>query len=173
MKILFITAILSLVFGSTLGLLGQELDTDSATQQDQPKAQEPQRPAQPSAQQPQAKPQSESPQKAQTPEVQHPRREKTGQQPPAQTPQQSGSMRIGGRIPQKQFRANFGPQHPFQVRGLNGNRFQAGGFLFEVVEVWPTFWSFDDFFFIDQINEQFFLFDTNHPGTRLLLIVVE
>jgi hypothetical protein len=82
-------------------------------------------------------------------------------------------MRGGIRIPQRQVQSKFGHQHTFQIHQLNGNRFQAGGFLFEVVDVWPPVFSFDDPFFIDEIDEQFFLFDVNHPGVRTLLVIVQ
>ena len=45
--------------------------------------------------------------------------------------------------------------------------------MFEVVDVWPTGFSFDDPLFIDEIDEQFFLFDVNHPGVRTLVVVVQ
>jgi hypothetical protein len=117
-------------------------------------------------------PDKQQPEKPQTQEPKRPAQENPKPQPPAE--QQPQRHRTGGRIPEKQFRTSFGPQHTFRVRQLmSGNRFQAGGFLFEIVEVWPAFWSFDDAFFVDEIDEQFFLFDVNHPGTRILVVVVE
>jgi hypothetical protein len=83
------------------------------------------------------------------------------------------NTRSGMRIPEHQFRSKFGRQHTFQIQHLNGNQFQTGGFLFEVVDVWPPVFSFDDPFFIDEVDEQFFLFDVNHPGVRTLLVVVQ
>ena len=77
------------------------------------------------------------------------------------------------RIPERQFRSRFGRQHTFQIQQLNGNRFQAGGFIFEIVDVWPSVFSFDDPFFIDEIDEQFFLFDVNQPGVRTLVVIVQ
>lgn len=95
--------------------------------------------------------------------------------PPSGTQKQqpNRNMRSGIRIPEQQFRSKFGRQHTFQIQQLNGNRFQAGGFVFEVVEVWPAVFSFDDPFFIDEIDEQFFLFDASHPGVRTLVVIVQ
>jgi len=95
--------------------------------------------------------------------------------PPArpQKQQPHRNIRSGMRIPEHQFRSRFGRQHTFQIQQLNGNRFQAGGFLFEVVDVWPAVFSFEDPFFIDEIDEQFFLFDVNQPGVRTLVVIVQ
>jgi hypothetical protein len=95
--------------------------------------------------------------------------------PPSGTQKQqpNRNTRSGMRIPERQFRSKFGRQHTFQIQQLDGNRFQAGGFLFEVVDVWPAVFSFDDPFFIDEIDEQFFLFDVNHPGVRTLVVIVQ
>jgi hypothetical protein len=95
--------------------------------------------------------------------------------PRSGTPQQQTNRNThsGMRIPEHQFRSKFGRQHTFQIQQLKGNRFQAEGFVFEVVDVWPTVFSFDDPFFIDEIDEQFFLFDVNHPGVRTLVVVVQ
>ena len=45
--------------------------------------------------------------------------------------------------------------------------------MIEVIDVWPPVFSFDDPFFIDEVDEQFFLFDVNHPGVRTLIVVVQ
>ena len=87
--------------------------------------------------------------------------------------QPNRNTRGGMRIPEHQFRSKFGRQHTFQIQHLNGNRFQTGGFVFEVFDVWPPVFSFGDPFFIDEIDEQFFLFDVNHPGVRTLVVVVQ
>jgi hypothetical protein len=93
--------------------------------------------------------------------------------PGTQKQQPNRNTRTGMRIPEHQFRSKFGRQHTFQIQQLNGNRFQTGGFVFEVVDVWPPVFSFDDPFFVDEIDEQFFLFDVNHPGVRTLIVVVQ
>jgi len=96
--------------------------------------------------------------------------------PPSGTQKQqqpNRNTRSGMRIPEHQFRSKFGRQHTFQIQHVNGNRFQTGGFVFEVIDVWPPVFSFDDPFFIDEIDEQFFLFDVNHPGVRTLVVVVQ
>lgn len=93
--------------------------------------------------------------------------------PGTEKQQTNRNTRSGMAIPQRQFRSRLGRQHTFQIQQLNGNRFQAAGFVFEVVDPWPPVFSFDDPFFIDEIDEQFFLFDVNHPGVRTLVIVVQ
>ena len=95
--------------------------------------------------------------------------------PPAgpQKQQPHRNIRSGMRIPEHQFRSKFGRQHTFQIQQLNRNRFQAGGFLFEVVDVWPAVFSFEDPFFIDESDDQFFLFDVNQPGVRTLIVIVQ
>ena len=90
----------------------------------------------------------------------------------AQRQQPNRKMRSGIRIPQRQFQSKFGRQHTFQIHQLNGNRFQASGFVFEIIDVWPPVFSFDDPFFIDEIDQQFFLFDVNQPGVRALVVIV-
>ena len=96
--------------------------------------------------------------------------------PPSGTQKQqqpNRNTRSGMRIPEHQFRSKFGRQHTFQIQHVNGNRFQTGGFVIEVIDVWPPVFSFDDRFIIDEIDEQFFLFDVNHPGVRTLVVVVQ
>jgi hypothetical protein len=104
-----------------------------------------------------------------------PKPEQKPMPPPGTQKQQQPNRNThsGMRIPEHQFRSKFGRQHTFQIQQLKGNRFQAEGFVFEVVDVWPTVFSFDDPFFIDEIDEQFFLFDVNHPGVRTLVVVVQ
>jgi hypothetical protein len=52
-----------------------------------------------------------------------------------------------------------------------GLRFPQQGVVFEVMEVWPTLFAFDDFS-IDFIGDDFFLCDVVHPELRVLVIVV-
>lgn len=80
----------------------------------------------------------------------------------------------GQRIPEQKFKTSFGPQHVFRPQHLQDNRrFQYGGYWFEVVEVWPAAWAFDDECYIEEDGDDYYLIDTFHPSFRLLIIVVE
>jgi hypothetical protein len=103
--------------------------------------------------------------------------EKNTAQQPAQTTQgnktQAGNAK-GQRIPPQKFQASFGNQHQFRVRHLeDGRRFQYGGYWFEMVEVWPAGWSYDDECYIDEDGDDYYLVDAFHPDTRVMVIVVE
>lgn len=80
----------------------------------------------------------------------------------------------GQRIPQEKFRASFGREHHFRVARSAGDnrRFQYSGYWFEVVEVWPAGWSFDDDCFIEEDGDDYYLVDVIHPEIRVLVIVV-
>jgi outer membrane biosynthesis protein TonB len=79
----------------------------------------------------------------------------------------------GQRIPPEKFRASFGREHHFRVaRRSDDRRFQYGGYWFEVVEVWPVGWSFDDDCYIEEDGDDYYLVDIVHPEIRVLVIVV-
>jgi len=91
---------------------------------------------------------------------------------------QSGGR--GRRIPDDRFRAGFGRQHTFHVQrgggagaGGGAQRFQYGGYWFEYTEAWPGDWGYDDDFYIDYVDDDYYLYDLRHPGVRVLVIVVE
>jgi hypothetical protein len=112
-------------------------------------------------------------------------------QRPAERPNQDRRMqqdsrgtRGGGRrIPADKFRASFGREHTFhvhpsggggaQVQGGGGQRFQYAGYWFEFVDAWPGDWDYDDDFYIDYIDDEYYLYDLRHPGVRIIVIVVE
>jgi flagellar biosynthesis GTPase FlhF len=97
---------------------------------------------------------------------------KQEQKQQSRTTQQSHGR--GQRIPEQKFQASFGRQHTFRPQHVQDNRrFQYSGYWFEIVEVWPADWSFDDECYIDEFGDDYFLIDTFHPGVRLLVIVVE
>jgi len=79
----------------------------------------------------------------------------------------------GQRIPPGKFRASFGREHHFRVARSGGDnrRFQDGGYWFEVVEVWPAGWSFDDDCYIEEDGDDYYLVDLVHPEIRILVIV--
>ena len=84
----------------------------------------------------------------------------------------------GRRIPDDQFRAHFGNQHRFHVqREQIVNVAQPvvvyGGYSFQLVDAWPSDWSYDDDCYIDYIDGQYFLFDVMHPGIRIAVFVVD
>jgi type IV secretory pathway VirB10-like protein len=94
------------------------------------------------------------------------------------------SSRHGRHIPDDRFRASFGREHTFHiqhrrsggggVQGDDGQRFQYGGYWFEYTEPWPDDWSYDDDdFYIDYVDNDYYLYDLRHPGVRILVIVVE
>ena len=100
-------------------------------------------------------------------------RKATEQNPQAQqSPQRSGGK--GQRIPAERFRASFGREHHFRVvqSGGDNRRFQYAGYWFEVVEVWPVGWSFDDECYLDEYDDDYYLVDVVHPEIRVLVIVV-
>jgi len=75
------------------------------------------------------------------------------------------------RIPDERFHASFGREHHFHVH--RGERtFAFGGYSFELVDVWPVSWSFDDDVFVEFIDDEYYLVDVVHPELRVLVIVV-
>jgi hypothetical protein len=107
--------------------------------------------------------------------------DKSPTQQPGQHPQQNkaqasnaNSGAKGQRIPPQKFQASFGSQHQFRVHRLeDGRRFQYGGYWFEMVEVWPAGWSYDDECYIDEDGDDYYLVDAFHPDARVMIIVVE
>jgi len=94
-------------------------------------------------------------------------------QEPKRENRQSVHSGRGQRIPQDRFRANFGREHHFRVGHIdNGRRFVREGVTFELVEVWPTVWSYDDDFFIEDDGDDYYLVDVIHPEIRVLVIVI-
>ncbi len=85
-----------------------------------------------------------------------------------------GSHGKGKQIPPEKFQSNFGSQHHFRMQHLeDGRRFQHGGYWFELVEVWPADWSYDDACYIDEDAGDYYVVDLYHPGIRVSVIVVE
>lgn len=89
----------------------------------------------------------------------------------------SAAAKQGKRIPDDRFRAHFGRQHTFRVQRTQVvNVAQPvivyGGYSFQLVEVWPVDWGFDDDCYIDYVDGQYFLFDAFHPSIRIAVFVV-
>jgi hypothetical protein len=81
-------------------------------------------------------------------------------------------------IPDGQFRASFGRQHRFHVDrasvyGQPQPIVVYGGYSFELVNAWPSDWSFDDDCYIDYDDGQYWLFNANRPGLRIEVIVMD
>lgn len=100
-----------------------------------------------------------------------------GQAAPQSTRTQQTAQTANGkgqRIPPQKFQQSFGSEHHFHVRHLeDGRRFQYGGYWFEMVQVWPAGWSYDDDCYIDEDGDDYYLVDAFHPDMRVLVIVVE
>jgi len=126
-----------------------------------------------------------NPPKNERQEVPNPRSE---QQKPSHeqhgTSTQQRTARPAGKsahIPDPQFRANFGRQHSFTVNRVitttttvpNQTQFVFAGFRFIFLDPWPAEGLFTDECFIDEVGDEYFLFDTFHPGIRVALFVVE
>jgi len=194
MKLVITSAILSLLFvspGYALQSQEKEKEKDKPPQQ-----QEPKRPDNADKERERQDRERAQPPDRRQQEQQRPERERS--QPPAerQRPaerqnqdrriqQDSRGARGGGRrIPEEKFRASFGREHTFhvrpsggggggQVRGGGGQRFQYGGYWFEYVEAWPGDWDYDDDFYVDYVDDEYYLYDLRHPGVRIVVIVVE
>lgn len=176
-----------------LPLRVQEPDDKGKPQQEEPKKKPPEpKPQQQPDEKPKPKPEKPAKQEPAAPPKQQPdekqrdkqqkeqaKREKNGRQPeqtettrPGDRRQQSAGK--GQRIPAEKFRASFGREHHFRVArsGGDGRRFRYGGYWFEVVEVWPAGWAFDDDCYIEEDGDDYYLVDIVHPEIRVLVIVV-
>lgn len=108
------------------------------------------------------------------------------QQKPAREPHGASSQAkprpVGksAHIPDQQFKANFGRPHPFTMNRVittttvvpHQTRFVFVGYTFVFLEPWPADWLFTDECYIDYVEDQYFLFDVLHPGSRVALFVV-
>lgn len=84
------------------------------------------------------------------------------------------SARNDRRIPDAQFRNNFGSGHRFRVNiGIYGGNsgFMYGGFQFGFLEPWPMGWGVDDSCYIDYLDGGYFLFDPLFPGARIAVVI--
>jgi hypothetical protein len=131
---------------------------ESKHEQEQPGARQEEHPGKPEA----APPKREQGEQRQQMEREH--------QHPAQ-------VQRGKRIPDDKFRASFGPQHTFlvqrtQIINVSQPTIVVSGFSFLLIDAWPAEWAFDDPCFIDFVDDEYFLFDTLHPGIRIAVIVI-
>ena len=91
--------------------------------------------------------------------------------------QNRNSGERGRRLPDDQFRAHFGREHRFHVdrqRIVNVSQpvVVYGGYSFQLVDAWPSDWSYDDDCYIDDVNGEYFLFDALHPGIRIAVFLI-
>ena len=192
MKIILSSMLALAIAGWPLGT--QEPDPKEKPKQEEPKKQPPkqqpdetpqpkskpekpkQEPAPPPKQKPDEKQQQQDEKERQKQQKEEAKREKN--RPPQQqntqpdNRKQSGAQAKGQRIPPEKFRASFGREHHFRVAHRDDRRFQYSGYWFEVVEVWPAGWSFDDDCYIEEDGDDYYLVDIVHPGIRVLVIVV-
>ena len=92
--------------------------------------------------------------------------------------QRAGQGQRGRHIPDQQFRASFGQQHRFHVqreRIVSSPQpvVVYGGYNFQLIEPWPSEWSYDDDCYIDYVDDGYYLFDAYHPGFRIAVIVAD
>ncbi len=82
----------------------------------------------------------------------------------------------GRRIDDAHYREHFGSNHHFAVHHIQRvdgrDRFAYGGYNFELVQPWPAGWSYNDNCYIEFVDGQYFLYDLNHPGITIALIVL-
>lgn len=82
------------------------------------------------------------------------------------------------RIPDSDFHAHFGREHHFapgRVQVYGGRpQFTYSGFVFALVEPWPADWAYDDDdYYIDYVDDEYWLYSLRYPGVRLELIIVD
>jgi hypothetical protein len=136
-------------------------------QQDERKNQEKQTKDQQKNQQQQQHEQQQDRQRSEQPQQDRARQDQQAQR------NNGNNNRGGRRIPEERFHANFGSSHHFHVRRSEDRHFIFGGFTFEFTDAWPADWSYDDDVYVDEIDGEYYLIDTRHPGVRLLVVVVE
>lgn len=88
-----------------------------------------------------------------------------------------GHQRNQRRISEPVFRAHFGREHRFapgRMQVYEGRpQFNYAGYVFELVEPWPADWMYDDDdYYIDYMDDEYWLYSFDHPGVRLELIIV-
>jgi len=167
-------------------LYAQEPDQEKPKQQDEEKKKQP--PA--AKEKPQPKPDERAKSEPQPDrekskqELDKPKQEKQQEKATKQQRKQSvsepnqsataerGSHKNVRRIPPERFQTSFGRQHTFRVQRRGDRQFQYGGYVFEVVEVWPVGWSYDDDCYIEEDGDDYYVVDVLHPEVRVLVVIV-
>ena len=75
------------------------------------------------------------------------------------------------------FRTHLGREHRFapgRMQVYEGRpSFSYSGYVFELVDVWPTDWAYDsDDYYVDYFDDEYWLCSFSHPDIRLELIIV-
>jgi len=81
------------------------------------------------------------------------------------------------RIPRDRWRDHFGREHRFRIYQpviVEGYpRFDYDDYWFRPVNPWPSDWSYDDECYIDEVSNEYYLYDMLHPGVRLMLMMLQ
>jgi hypothetical protein len=80
-------------------------------------------------------------------------------------------------IPDSDFHSHFGRSHRFapgRMQVYEGRpQFNYGGYAFEIFEPWPADWVYDqDDYYIDYVDDEYWLYSLRHPGMRLELVII-
>ena len=194
MKFILSTILALAVAGAPVRV--QEPDDKSKPQQEDPKKKPPEpkakqqpdekpksKPEKPPKQEPQQPPrqadekQREKQQKEQIKQQKEQDKTERGSRQQEQTARPGDTRQAlakGQQIPPEKFRASFGRGHHFRVARSGGDdrRFRYSGYWFEVVDVWPAGWSFDDECYVEEDGDDYYLVDVIHPEVRVLVIAV-
>jgi RNA-directed DNA polymerase len=66
------------------------------------------------------------------------------------------------------------PPHPGGAWLRQRPQFTYSGFVFALVEPWPVAWAYDDDdYYIDYVDDEYWLYSLRYPGVRLELIIVD
>ena len=181
-QIAVFSVMLAVAGGPLVSAQEPEPEKEKQKQQEEEKKKQPPPKAQPKSEEPKSQPLAEQDrqqqdankqkqaedekEKKKTPDRKH----SASQSTPGANPQ-SGTRTNVRRIPQDKFRSSFGSQHHFRVLRRDDRRFQYSGYVFEVVEVWPAGWSYDDECYIEEDGDDYYLVDVVHPETRILVVI--
>jgi cytoskeletal protein RodZ len=178
--------ILTVAGAPVLSAQEPQQDRDKPKQQDEEKKKQPPAPKEKPQTKPDERPKSEPQRdketsKQDTDKQKHQQKEqetatRQQKQPTSEASQsatsQHGSRTNVRRIPPEHFRTNFGREHHFRVQRSGDRRFQYAGYSFELVEVWPAGWSYDDECYIEEDGDDYYLVDVVHPQIRVLVVIV-
>ena len=87
----------------------------------------------------------------------------------------------GYRVPDSQFRGDFGRSHTFRIRGLpfmlddGYPRFKYGGYWVRLVDPWPEYWGdnwYDnDEVYVNYVNDGYYMFDDRYPSVGIAVSI--
>jgi hypothetical protein len=107
----------------------------------------------------------------------HEQAQPQGQMPSNEHARTEGHERNQRRISEPDFHAHFGRAHRFhpgRIQVYEGRpQFNYSGYVFELVEPWPMGWAYDaDDYYIDYIDDEYWLYSFDHPGVRLEVFII-